>query len=102
MVIFEEDEYVLLHLLEEAQHLRVFAEAITFNKLIHHTTVQYLMQYFPDAASSRISRMAYITNKSTTGIVSEYLREKPDYFKREQVIRETALMFLQYIKTLER
>jgi len=98
--IFEEDSFVLLHLIDEVPELRVVAQAFSFDNLIHSATVTYLELHYPDVNNTRIIRKAYLVEKSIIGTMRHYLKERPENITRSQIAAELTAMVQPYLATL--
>ncbi|MFA5631299.1 MAG: TetR/AcrR family transcriptional regulator [Porticoccaceae bacterium] len=98
--IFEADQFVLLQLIDEVPELRIPAQAVSFDNLIHSSVHTYLRQHYPDVDESQIARKVYVLEKSVNGTIRRYLEERPDHISREAIIEETSLMLQRYLETL--
>jgi len=98
--IFEADQFVLLQLIDEVPELRIPAQAVSFDNLIHASVHTYLQQHYPDVDETLIAHKVYLVEKSIIGTIRRYLEEQPEHISREEIVKELSLMLLLYLETL--
>jgi AcrR family transcriptional regulator len=98
--IFEKDQFVLLQLIDEVPELREAAQAVSFDNLIHQTTLMYFQLHYPEVPKKIIAEKAYLIEKSVIGTIRRYLEEQPDYLSPEELVSELATMTQLYLTSI--
>jgi AcrR family transcriptional regulator len=94
--IYEKDRYTLLQLIHEVPELRHVSQPLSIGSLMDRTSQMVLEQHFPGVSRAIIARKAYILDKSVTGVISQYLEDRPDFLSRSEAIAETTELIRSY------
>lgn len=100
--IYEKDRYALLQLIYEVPELRSVSQPLSIGSLVNRTSQMVLEQHFTGVSRSIIARKAYILDKSVTGVISQYLEDRPDFLSRQEAIAEMTDLVQQYMNSLSR
>jgi AcrR family transcriptional regulator len=100
--IYEKDRYALLQLIYEVPELRRVSQPLSIGSLMNRTSQMVLEQHFAGVSRSVIARKAYILDKSVTGVISQYLEDRPDFLSRREAIAEMTELVGQYTNSLSR
>jgi AcrR family transcriptional regulator len=98
--IYEQDRYALLQLVHEVPELRRVSQPLSIGSLMERTSQMILEQHFTGVSRSIIARKAYMLDKSVTGVISQYLEDRPDFLGRSEAIAETTELVRRYLDSL--
>jgi AcrR family transcriptional regulator len=98
--IYEKDRYALLQLMYEVPELRRMSQPLSIGSLMNRTSQTVLEQHFTGVSRSIIARKAYILDKSVTGVISQYLEDRPDFLSRKEAIAEMTDLVRLYMTSL--
>jgi AcrR family transcriptional regulator len=98
--IYEKDRYTLLQLIHEVPELRDAWQPLSIGSLMDRTSQIVLEQHFTGVSRNVIARKAYILDKSVTGIISQYLEDRPDFLSRSEAVAETTELVRRYLASL--
>jgi AcrR family transcriptional regulator len=98
--VYEQDRYTLLQLIHEVPQLRHNAQPLSIGSLMERTSQMVLEQHFTGVSRNIIARKAYILDKAVTGIISQYLEDRPDFLGRSEAIADTTELVYQYLASL--
>jgi AcrR family transcriptional regulator len=99
--VYEKDRYALLHLIHEVPELRNAWQPLSIGTLMDRTGQIVLEQHLTGVSRSVIARKAYILDKSVTGIISQYLEDRPEFLSRSEAVAETTELVYRYLASLD-
>jgi AcrR family transcriptional regulator len=98
--IYEKDRYALLQLIYEVPELRRVSQHLSIGSLVSRTSQMVLEQHFSGVSSTVLARKAYILDKSVTGVISQYLEDRPEFLSRREAVAEMTDLVRHYMNGL--